>query len=50
MAEPALGSYYTFKYVGGRVYDNPIQQSLHRIAAIAAKQDAMSKARLAKAY
>ncbi len=21
MAEPALGSYYTFKYVGGRVYD-----------------------------
>lgn len=21
MAEPALGSYYTFKYIGGRVYD-----------------------------
>ncbi len=32
------------------VDDNPLQQSLHRIAAIAAKQDAMSNARLAKAY
>lgn len=31
------------------VDDNPLQQSLHRIAAIAAKQDAASKARLAKA-
>jgi hypothetical protein len=33
------------------VDDNPLQQSLHRIANIAAKQDAMSKSRLAgKAY
>ena len=32
------------------VDDNPLQQSLHRIAAIAAKQDAENKARLAKAH
>lgn len=31
------------------VDDNPLQQSLHRIAAIAAKQDMANKARLAKA-
>jgi hypothetical protein len=32
------------------VDDNPLQQSLHRIAAIAAKQDAENKARLGKAH
>ncbi len=32
------------------VDDNPLQQSLHKIAAIAAKQDAMSKARLGMAH
>lgn len=32
------------------VDDNPLQQSLHRIAAIAAKQDAMSKSRLGMAH
>ena len=32
------------------VDDNPLQQSIHRIAAIAAKQDAMSKGHLGKAY
>lgn len=32
------------------VDDNPLQQSLHRIAAIAAKQDAENKARLTKAH
>lgn len=32
------------------VDDNPLQQSLHRIAAIAAKQDMPNKARLGQAY
>jgi hypothetical protein len=32
------------------VDDNPLQQSLHRIAAIAAKQDMENKARLGKAH